>query len=158
MFKSTRMYAQVFGVGILLFSMNSLQCGRGTQVVAPPDDVARITTVTHSDCTGEAAPGSLAEALADSADVEIRIEGLEITVIHRNAMFNCCLDYIQVLLTQDESLLKLEESESVTMPCLCICPYEVNVTIEVPSPGTYTIEIWAHDMLLWSGDVDVGGQ
>ena len=152
---TTRTPLKIFGVTLIVMSILYFQCGQKSGVTAP-DGEAELSEYSHSDCIGESISGSFTNLLSDSADVEIIVEGFQITIIHKNATFNCCLDYIQVVLTQQNFFLKLTETEFVTSPCLCTCPFEVTATIDVPSPGTYTIELWAYDELLWSGEVEVG--
>jgi len=153
---TTRKLIPVFGASLVVMSMLYLQCGQENNSVTDPDDAAQLREYSHSDCVGESISGSYTNLLSDPADVEIIVEGFQITIVHKNATFNCCLDYIQVVLTQQNFLLKLTETEFVTSPCLCTCPFAVSATIDVPSPGMYTIELWAHDELLWSGEVKVG--
>jgi hypothetical protein len=76
-------------------------------------------------------------------------------VEHKNAVFNCCLDSILVSFQEEERLLVLQESEEVTHACRCLCDYEVSATIEVGAAGTYTLEVWTGDLLVWSGQVEV---
>ena len=88
-------------------------------------------------------------------DVKVTVEGLTINLVHTNATLNCCLDTIEVDFTHDGRLLMLREKEVVTMPCDCICPFEVEATIEVPSPGTYLLEIYTGVELVWSDEIEV---
>jgi len=147
--------SQVSGVILIVISVLYLQCDNKSTVFTPVGE-AQLTNCSHSDCLGESVSGSLTDLMSDPAEVEILVKGSEITITHKNAMFNCCLDHIQVVLTQQKFLLKLTETESVTKPCLCTCPFEVQATIKVPTPGIYTLEIWAYDKLIWSGEVEVG--
>ena len=113
-----------------------------------PAEESQLVDFSHSDeCVG-----SIKKELPD---VEIIVRGLYITVIHKNAIFNCCLDEIMVEFEQEHRVLKLFESEVVTMPCWCICPFEVKSIIQVSFPGRYIIEIWSYDHLIWSDSVEV---
>jgi hypothetical protein len=89
------------------------------------------------------------------AQVEVTVDGLRVFVVHKNAMFYCCLDAIVVGFSQDGHLLMLREREEVTMPCDCVCPFEVAAAIDVPSKGTYVLEIYSGVELVWREEIVV---
>ena len=96
----------------------------------------------------------------DSAEVEIEVEGFDISITHKNAIFNCCLDSIKAEFTQSGDTLKLTEVEYRIGGCYCTCPYEVSTAIGVSDPGTYLIEIFAVEVyqekkLVYQGWVEV---
>jgi len=130
--------------------------GCGEDVDLHPVGEARLADYSHSEeCAG---PGrGLSVDWEETAKVEVVVEGLRMTLIHENAMLNCCLDSILVDLNQEGSLLKLVETEVVTTPCDCICPFKVTATIGVSTPGTYTMEVWTAAELVWTGEVEVAG-
>ena len=139
----------LFGAALVIPCLFSLGCSHRTGGV--PVGEAQLIRYSHSDtCVGSLS--------SDSAEVEIIVDGREITVVHKNALLNCCLDSILVDFTQQNSLLRLTEMEVVPRPCDCLCPFEVRATIEVSLPGTYIIEIWTGDVMVWRGVVEVGGE
>jgi hypothetical protein len=126
-------------------------CGEDVELV--PARQARLIGYSHSkECL---TPGDPIGTELSSADVEVAVDGMSVTVTHRNAFLNCCLDSIVVDFKQDNNVLKLVEHEAVTMPCDCICPFEVVATLEAATPGTYVIEIWTEARLVWTGGVEV---
>ena len=100
---------------------------------------------SHSDCKEEIFSGDLVN---DTADVEIIIEDLLITVIHKNALLNCCPESIVVKFTQEDSILKLDEME-VNGGCDCECFYEIKSIIRVQAHGTYILEIYTNGSLVF---------
>jgi hypothetical protein len=81
----------------------------------------------------------------DSAEAEIEVDGFDISITHKNSMFNCCLDSIKVEFTQNVDTLKLTEVEFSTVLCDCVCPFEVCATIGVSEPGSYLVQIFKYD-------------
>jgi hypothetical protein len=145
----------VFSAICLLLAFWLIQCGEdGT--ISPPGE-AQLVDYSHGECDLELA-GSHYTLESDSADVEITIDGLEVTVIHRNAILNCCLDSIPITFSQEGNLLKLTETESTSQPCLCLCPYVVEATIMVPSSGTYVIEVYTLTKLVWREEIFIPGR
>ncbi len=140
---------RMFGVILIILSLLFIGCSRGVDVV--PSGEAELVRYSHSDtCVSAPTHGP--------AEVEIIVDGLEISVLHKNAVLNCCLDSIIVEFTQEGTLLKLSEMEAVSNPCYCLCPFEVRATIRVPGPGTYVIEIWTENTKVWRGEVEIGGE
>ena len=115
-----------------------------------PVGEARLISYSYSDtCLAKNPP-------QDTAEVEIIIDGLKITVVHKNAMFNCCPDSIIVEFTQENTLLKLFEKEVLgPEACDCTCPFEVSAIIEVPRNGTYILEIYTEGHLVYRKEISV---
>jgi hypothetical protein len=91
----------------------------------------------------------------DSAQVEIIINGLELTVIHKNAILNCCLDSILLEFTHNDNILTLIENELTTNPCECVCHYKVEAEIKVPNPGDYILEIYTSSHLVYRKKIHI---
>jgi hypothetical protein len=149
----TTRFIKVIGVALAVLSILSVQCSED-QPLSSNKGEAQLVSYSNSDCL-EGVSTTPFLAMGDSAEVEVTVEGLKITVIHSNAIFNCCIDSIRVEFAQEDSLLKLTEIPLGEDLCDCICPFEVSATIEVPSPGIYIIEIWAEDEFIWRGKVEV---
>jgi len=73
-------------------------------------------------------------------EVEVRVDGQKIHVLHKNATYNCCPDDIKVFLSVEGNLLKLMEEEILTHPCYCLCCYNVKSTVVNLPAGIYMIE------------------
>jgi hypothetical protein len=144
-------------IGAVLIALPGILAGCSEDVELQSAGQARLVQYSHSDeCVAQGSPPL--ELAQGEANVEVKVDGLEVTVIHKNAFLNCCLDSIDVDFEQQYRLLKLVEREAVTMPCDCICPFEVVSTIMVSTPGKYTVEVWTEASLVWTGVVEVGGR
>ncbi len=75
-----------------------------------------------------------------------------LTVIHRNGVFNCCLDYVDVEMVISEMTITLNENEYAPEPCNCVCPTDVTSRISGLAAGNYTIDIFANGNLAISGE------
>ncbi len=143
-----RLRSVLFGITLIVPCLLSLGCSLRTGAV--PGGEAQLIHYSHSDtCVGS--------LTLDPAEVEVVVDGFEITVIHKDAALNCCLDSILVEFTQEDTVLRLRETEAVSNPCYCVCPFEVRATIEVSAPGNYIIEIWTEDAMVWRGVVAIQG-
>ena len=107
---------------------------------------------SHSGCKEE---NFSSQILSDTAEIEpqvqIIIEDLLITVIHKNALLNCCPDSIVVRFTQEENILKLDEIDYIVGSggCDCMCSYEIKSVIRVQDHGTYILEIYTNGRLVF---------
>jgi len=141
-----------------LFALGLWSCEESGINGVPPEDAHLIGYSTSDTCMGNSIS---APPEADDWDgptvVEITVDGLLITVFHKNAYLNCCLDEIAVEFSQQGRLLVLEECEVAPNPCYCYCPFEVEATIEVRTAGIYTLEIWTEGRLVWRGYIEVEG-
>jgi hypothetical protein len=77
--------------------------------------------------------------------MEITVKARAIHIAHRNATYNCCPDDIEVALTVEGNLLRLSETEILTIPCSCLCCYDVESNIVDLWPGTYIVEYCWYD-------------
>ncbi len=96
------------------------------------------------------------EALSADADVELQVEGRTLTILHRDALTNCCLT------TAMEVVLKVNnidvfEREQPGEACRCLCPRDLSVTIYYLSPGLYTVRLYRDDEPepFWEGVVQI---
>ncbi len=84
---------------------------------------------------------------SDTAEVEIitetEVAPLFVTILHKNAIFNCCPDTILVEVSQSQDTLRIIEKEVIERGgCDCTCLFKVKIRIKVPSRGIYILEIW----------------
>lgn len=63
----------------------------------------------------------------------------ELTIIRRNAVYNCCPDLIDTVVAQDHGRLRFLEHETALRPCPCLCCYTVQTRVTGLS-GTFAIE------------------
>jgi hypothetical protein len=142
MFKSLFIIFIIISLWIL-----SLACSKSRK----DEDVSVLKHYSYSDsCLSRKG-----EVRSDSAQVEIIINGLELTVIHKNAIFNCCLDSILLEFTHNDNILTLIENELATVPCRCWCPYKVEAEIKVPNPGDYILEIYTGSELVYRKKIHI---
>jgi hypothetical protein len=79
---------------------------------------------------------------AEGDDFEIRVEGRDIVMQHRGAIYNCCATMVVDLIDQ-RPLLQLIERETYprSSPCYCLCPYDLSARIPDLPPDTYHVEV-----------------
>ena len=75
-----------------------------------------------------------------------------LTVIHRNGVFNCCLNYVDVEMEISEMTITLNENEYAPEPCNCVCPTDVTSRISGLAAGNYTMDIFANGNLAISDE------
>ena len=67
----------------------------------------------------------------------------ELTVIRHNAVYNCCPDKIETVVSRQAGRLHFEEQETASHPCVCLCCYDVETKVN-GLWGSYDIEYcWA---------------
>jgi len=123
----------------------------GCQDETPVHPVDRPILSSHS-----VSDTCISNGTAPDEDLEIVVEGFTVTVIHRNARFNCCLDSIGIDLSVENCLLKITETEFVQRPCDCDCTFEVRASITVHEPALYIIEILFKGLVIAGRNVRVG--
>ena len=78
-------------------------------------------------------------------EIVARVEGNSIFITHKNATYNCCPDYVEVILSSQGKILTLHEKEILTMPCDCLCCYNIYTEIAGLVPGEYTTVVCWQD-------------
>ncbi len=81
-----------------------------------------------------------------------------LTAAHYNAVFNCCIEKIDVELKTDGFVLSLYEKEIAETPCNCICPYNVVSTIDGLADGEYEVKFYANGSYRGGAKVKVGSE
>jgi len=76
----------------------------------------------------------------DPDSIIIYVTGNDITVLHKDAFYNCCYE-ISVEIVQDGNVFNLYEHESGE-PCYCMCYFDITTTIYDLELGTYTINVY----------------
>ena len=90
------------------------------------------------------------------ADVELQGNGRNLTILHRNALTNCCLTTaMEVVLTTNS--IDVFEREQPGEACRCLCPRDLSVTIYYLSAGLYTVQLYRDDAPepFWEGVVQI---
>ncbi|UCG33957.1 MAG: hypothetical protein JSU68_04830 [Phycisphaerales bacterium] len=82
-------------------------------------------------------------------ELELSVEDGTLHAVHRNALYNCCLDEIVISLTMEDDVLRFDEVEILTMPCWCECCFDAGATVVDLAPGTYTVEFCWFDYDTW---------
>ena len=80
----------------------------------------------------------------DPDSIIITVSGHNITVLHADAFYNCCLT-ITTDVAQEGYVINLYEHESGDDPCYCLCYYDLETTIYDLEAGTYTISVYNAD-------------
>jgi|GEM_PF-2016161 len=102
-----------------------------------PDIVLQVTKHFVSTCKTEGSP----DYRGDSEDFQVNVVGLKLTVHHIDAVYNCCVEDIDVLIKISGNVVDLYEKEVLKTPCRCLCPYDITTEIGGLAPGTYTVRI-----------------
>jgi hypothetical protein len=92
-------------------------------------------------------PGSI-NFETDSEVFQVEIMGNTLWVYHIDAVYNCCIEDIEVAVTVDDYVISLLETEILEVPCDCICPYDITTRVTNLVPGVYTLRIRNHTGLL----------
>lgn len=91
-----------------------------------------------------------------SPEVILQVEGRSLTILHHNALTNCCLTTaMEVKL--DGKRITVWEREQPGEACRCLCPRELSVTIYYLSTGLYTVRLYRDDESepFWEGMVQI---
>ncbi len=68
-----------------------------------------------------------------------------VTIIHENALYNCCPDRFDYAIAQEGNQISVVETEVVSIPCACLCCYALPVAVGPLPPGQYQIDFSWHD-------------
>ncbi len=96
------------------------------------------------------------EMRSANADVELQVERYTLTILHRNALTNCCLTTaMEVVLRASD--IDVFEREQPGEACRCLCPRDLSVTIYSLRVGLYTVRLSRDDAPepFWEGVVQV---
>lgn len=91
-----------------------------------------------------------------SPEVVLQVEGRHLTVLHRNALTNCCLTTAMEVKV-DGTSITVWEREQPGEACRCLCPRELSVTIYYLALGMYTVQLYRDDEPepFWKGQVRI---
>jgi len=81
----------------------------------------------------------------DFDEVTAAVQGDALVVTHRHAVYNCCMDSTTYAVTQGPGTILIEETEAVTIPCLCLCCFDLSVEVGGLAPGEYTLVFTWYD-------------
>jgi len=83
---------------------------------------------------------------------EFFVDGFSLYAVHHDAVYNCCIDDIQIDVSVVKKTIRIVENEVWTMPCYCYCYFKTSVEIHHLKPGEYTVEVWSRWM---GGEMDL---
>lgn len=78
------------------------------------------------------------------ADVELHVDGRDLTILHRDALTNCCLTTAMEVALGGQAI-SVFEREQPGEACRCVCPRDLSVTIYHLNPGVYTVRLYRDD-------------
>jgi len=84
----------------------------------------------------------------DSENFRVEVIGNTLWVYHIDAVYNCCIEDIDVTVRVEGNVVDLLETEILQAPCDCVCPYDIATQVTNLSPGIYTVRIRNHTGLL----------
>ncbi len=96
-----------------------------------------IRLAALGDCMGSST--SLADGSQDK--LLATVDGGSVSFIHSGAVFNCCMDSLELEMYSWGGILRVLELPYCDQPCDCTCEYEVHGEIAELDPGFYTLEI-----------------
>lgn len=119
-----------------VFEQSVAVAGSGEPVIRDVSQ-SQCLSLMDSDAEGDAP----VDEPGDEPLVEVQVDGHLVTVTDL-AFWNCCalLQLDAWVAGSTVQVLAYEDPESE--PCDCICPFELSMELELPAPGTYTIEVY----------------
>ncbi len=75
----------------------------------------------------------------DADDVYAVVDEGTITVYHDATLYNCCPEYFDFEVSQEEMVIRVRETEILEEPCDCLCCYNLAIAIEDVAPGDYLL-------------------
>jgi hypothetical protein len=110
------------------------------------DLVAYLLALPHSSEEGGftyQATSCLGEPTRTTDRIELWVEGCDIVMTHRDAVYNCCAQVV-VYPEWQGTLLRLVEQEEYpdSEPCRCLCRIDLGARLADLPPGTYTVQVW----------------
>lgn len=90
------------------------------------------------------------------ANVELQVEGSNLTIFHRDALTNCCLTTAMEAGLTDKNIT-VWEREQPGVACRCLCLRDLSVTIYYLGAGLYTVRLYRDDEPepFWEGMVQI---
>lgn len=90
------------------------------------------------------------------ADVEVQAQGRDLTILHRNALTNCCLTTAMEVVLKANTI-DVFEREQLGEACRCLCSRDLSVTIYDLRAGLYFVQLFRDDEpeSLWEGVVQI---
>ncbi|MCS7197216.1 MAG: hypothetical protein NZ930_00785 [Candidatus Bipolaricaulota bacterium] len=83
-------------------------------------------------------------ALGARAAIELQVVGHTLTILHRDALKNCCLMTAMEVTLKDKEI-PVFEREQPGEACRCVCLRDLSVTIYHLKPGVYTVRLYHDD-------------
>ncbi len=77
----------------------------------------------------------------DSNTIIITVSGNDVTVLHVDAYYNCCLTPVTEVV-QEGFVINLYEHETGENPCYCLCYFDLETTVYDLPAGTYTVNVY----------------
>ena len=90
------------------------------------------------------------------------VAGDTLTVYHDKTLYNCCMDGVDYSVVQNASVIQIQETEILTIPCTCVCCYDLAVQVADLAAGLYTVVFTWYDYDTdqweqWTDQVTIGG-
>ncbi len=95
----------------------------------------KLTNYSHSECKSGNKESLVPESLVLKA-----ISSNQLSITHKNTVFNCCPGEIKAEINVEQNLITLREYETESL-CDCVCPYDLFLTLSQLVQKEYTIKI-----------------
>lgn len=86
--------------------------------------------------------------------IELTAAPQTLQVAHLNALYNCCVEEIQISLNVEGTTLHFTEVDDTPYPCWCECCFTPGATATGLIPGLYTVEFCWFDYDVWEPRCD----
>ena len=77
----------------------------------------------------------------DSEQFLADVVGGKLIMRHIDAVYNCCIEDIEVSVSISGNVIDLHQTEILEAPCDCLCPYDITTVIGNLAPGVYTVYV-----------------
>jgi hypothetical protein len=103
----------------------------------------------------------------DTEEFIIKVDGNDVTFIHKNLWANCCSLYeMEVSFDEENNKIIITERDTSKDKCHCMCLFDLETTINNLKAGDYTMAIWREELKkymypedklyqVWAGDFEI---
>lgn len=95
------------------------------------------------ECVEAAAAGALGQVVLLPECIQWSYQDSVLSLTHLQAVYNCCLDSIEINMAVTEQAITIVESEYPEggEGCRCTCRYDLEYQVVIPSAGTYVLHL-----------------
>lgn len=110
-------------------------------------DTLRVTSsnvITAPQCIEPATGKAEGETYGAQECLAWNYHNGRLSLLHANAVYNCCLDSVTVSMTVDGQTITVFENEHLQgNGCRCLCRYNLDYQAEVATEGRYAVKLFS---------------